>query len=340
MTFVDIDAVGATRGPGLAGALLVGVSAGKAIALARDIPYVGVNHLEAHLQAAWLQDPAVRLPLAVLLVSGGHTMLVAVDGDARYRVLGQTVDDAAGEAYDKVARLLDLGYPGVARSSTGSPRPATRARCGSRVRCAATASTSRSRVSRPRSCTRSGAPSELPVADLAASFQAAVVDVLDRQARRRGRRGGCPHARDRRGRRRELGLRASVAALAETTGRRGPDPAARPLHRQRGDDRRHRLAPPPPRRARPPSTTVPSPTSASPPLDRSSARIFPSAAARDERRAEQSRSGPSDGGRGHAERSDRDAGHQVAVGRGRVLPSFSTHIPRVLTPVPSPGDPL
>ena len=126
VTFADLDAVGATHGPGLAGALLVGVSAGKAIALARDIPYVGVNHLEAHLHAAWLQDPGVELPLAVLLVSGGHTMLVAVADDASYRVLGQTVDDAAGEAYDKVARLLDLGYPGgpvIDRlAATGDPR--------------------------------------------------------------------------------------------------------------------------------------------------------------------------------------------------------------------------
>ena len=88
------------------------MSAAKAIALALDVPYVGVNHLEAHLHAAWLEDPACELPLAVLLVSGGHTMLVAVDGDASYRVLGQTVDDAAGEAFDKVARLLGLGYPG------------------------------------------------------------------------------------------------------------------------------------------------------------------------------------------------------------------------------------
>ncbi len=112
VAFADLDAVAATHGPGLAGALLVGVSAAKAIALAQQIPYVGVNHLEGHLHAAWLQNPDVDLPLAVLLVSGGHTMLVAVRGDANYEVLGQTVDDAAGEAFDKVARLLGLGYPG------------------------------------------------------------------------------------------------------------------------------------------------------------------------------------------------------------------------------------
>ncbi len=108
----DLDAVAACHGPGLAGALLVGVSAAKAIALVADVPYVGVNHLEAHLRAAWLEEPDLNPPIAVLVVSGGHTMVVAMDDFDRYRVLGQTVDDAAGEAFDKVARLLGLGYPG------------------------------------------------------------------------------------------------------------------------------------------------------------------------------------------------------------------------------------
>ena len=110
--FADVDAVAATSGPGLVGALLVGVSAAKAIALACDVPYVAVNHLEAHLHAAWLDRPDLDPPLAVLLASGGHTLLVAVDGPMTYRVLGATVDDAAGEAFDKVARVLGLGYPG------------------------------------------------------------------------------------------------------------------------------------------------------------------------------------------------------------------------------------
>jgi N6-L-threonylcarbamoyladenine synthase len=111
----ELDAlhgVAACHGPGLAGALLVGVSAAKALALTLDVPYIGVNHLEAHLHAAWLEDPSVEPPLAVLIVSGGHTMVVAMEGHGRYRLLGQTVDDAAGEAFDKVARALDLGYPG------------------------------------------------------------------------------------------------------------------------------------------------------------------------------------------------------------------------------------
>ena len=108
----DIDAVAATYGPGLVGALLVGVSTAKALALVWDVPFVAVNHLEAHLYASFLEDPDIDLPVVVLLVSGGHTLLVAMEGRGRYRLLGSTLDDAAGEAFDKVARYLGLGYPG------------------------------------------------------------------------------------------------------------------------------------------------------------------------------------------------------------------------------------
>ncbi len=107
-----IDAVACTVGPGLIGALLVGVSAAKSLALAWDVPFVGVNHLEAHLYSAFLEDPTLEFPLVVLLVSGGHTMLIEMRGHGDYRLIGQTIDDAAGEAFDKVARFLDLGYPG------------------------------------------------------------------------------------------------------------------------------------------------------------------------------------------------------------------------------------
>ena len=107
-----IDAVACTVGPGLIGALLVGVSAAKAMALAWGVPFVGVNHLEAHLYSALLEDPSTELPIVVLLVSGGHTMLVEMTAPGKYRPLGQTIDDAAGEAFDKVARYLGLGYPG------------------------------------------------------------------------------------------------------------------------------------------------------------------------------------------------------------------------------------
>ena len=112
LSFDRVDAVAATVGPGLIGALLVGVSAAKSLALALDVPFVGVNHLEAHLYAAMLDDPNVEFPMLVLLVSGGHTMLVEVRKPGIYQIVGQTRDDAAGEAFDKVARFLDLGYPG------------------------------------------------------------------------------------------------------------------------------------------------------------------------------------------------------------------------------------
>ncbi len=108
----DIDAVAATCGPGLIGALLIGVSAAKAMAMAWDVPYVGVNHMEGHLFATFLENPDLELPLVVLLVSGGHTMIVEVTQPGHYRYLGSTIDDAAGEAFDKVARYLGLGYPG------------------------------------------------------------------------------------------------------------------------------------------------------------------------------------------------------------------------------------
>lgn len=108
----EVDAVAATTGPGLVGSLLVGVSAAKALALVWDVPFVSVNHLEAHLYASFLEEPDLDLPLVVLLVSGGHTMLVLMEDHGRYRLLGSTLDDAAGEAYDKVARYLGLGYPG------------------------------------------------------------------------------------------------------------------------------------------------------------------------------------------------------------------------------------
>jgi N6-L-threonylcarbamoyladenine synthase len=112
VTGSQLGAVAATVGPGLIGSLLVGVAEAKALCLAWDLPFAGVNHLEGHLFAALLDHPDTAWPLVVLLVSGGHTMLVAMEGPGRYRQLGQTLDDAAGEAFDKVARFLGLGYPG------------------------------------------------------------------------------------------------------------------------------------------------------------------------------------------------------------------------------------
>ncbi len=178
-----IDAVAATHGPGLIGALLVGVSAAKSLALTWNVPYVGVNHLEAHLYAGLLEKPDLQFPLVVLLVSGGHTMLIEMRNHGEYRLLGRTIDDAAGEAFDKVARFLDLGYPGG---------PAIDAIAGEGDPTA---------VDFPRAMRNEGLdfsfsglktsvvnfvrknPS-VRTADVASSFQAAVVDVLVHKARR------------------------------------------------------------------------------------------------------------------------------------------------------------
>lgn len=186
-----IDAVACTHGPGLIGALLVGVSAAKALALAWDVPFVGVNHLEAHLYSAFLEDPTLEFPLVVLLVSGGHTMLVEMQDHGRYRLLGQTIDDAAGEAFDKVARFLDLGYPGgpaIDRAAMNGDADAIRF--------------PRALTDDPENLDFSFSGLKTAVtnyvrkhpdvasADVAASFQWAVVDVLVDKARRAARRVG------------------------------------------------------------------------------------------------------------------------------------------------------
>jgi N6-L-threonylcarbamoyladenine synthase len=108
----DLDAIAYTRGPGLAGALLVGASIAAALGFALKIPVLGIHHLEGHLLSPLLSDPAPAFPFVALLVSGGHTQLMEVTGLGQYRLLGETVDDAAGEAFDKTAKLLGLGYPG------------------------------------------------------------------------------------------------------------------------------------------------------------------------------------------------------------------------------------
>jgi N6-L-threonylcarbamoyladenine synthase len=178
-----IEAVAVTYGPGLIGSLLVGVAEAKALALAWNVPLVGVNHLEAHLFASLLEQPDLGWPLAVLLVSGGHTLLIEVTEPGRYRLLGGTIDDAAGEAFDKVARFLGLGYPGgpaIDRIAVeGDPRA----------------------FALPRSLPGDGYDfsfsglktavvntvrkhPDASSADVAASFQEAVVDVLVTRARK------------------------------------------------------------------------------------------------------------------------------------------------------------
>ena len=112
VTLADLDAIAVTAGPGLVGSLLVGVSVAKAIAYSRKLPLVAVNHLEGHITAAHLESPSLAYPFVALVVSGGHTHLYHVPAECTYRPLGRTRDDAAGEAFDKVAKLLNLGYPG------------------------------------------------------------------------------------------------------------------------------------------------------------------------------------------------------------------------------------
>ena len=111
-TWHDLGGIAVTIGPGLAGSLLVGVNVGKAIALAHDLPLTGVNHLEGHIYANWLDEHTINFPVLCLIVSGGHSDLVLMKGHGDYILLGRTRDDAAGEAFDKAARILELGYPG------------------------------------------------------------------------------------------------------------------------------------------------------------------------------------------------------------------------------------
>ncbi|HZM38043.1 MAG TPA: tRNA (adenosine(37)-N6)-threonylcarbamoyltransferase complex transferase subunit TsaD [Acidimicrobiales bacterium] len=183
----EIDAVAATSGPGLVGSLLVGVSAAKALALVWDVPFVAVNHLEGHLYAAFLEEPDLDLPLVVLLVSGGHTMLVHMEDHGRYRLLGSTIDDAAGEAFDKVARYLGLGYP-------GGPVIDKLAKDGDPQAIAFPRGMIDRDDERRHDFSFSGLKTavvnhvrrhpDVTTADVAASFQEAVVDVLVTKARR------------------------------------------------------------------------------------------------------------------------------------------------------------
>ena len=211
----DLDAIAVTNGPGLVGSLLVGVNAAKAIAWAKGLPLMGINHMEAHVYANWLlplarvgkeaearwSDP--QFPLVCLIVSGGHTDLVWMTDHGEYRILGRTIDDAAGEAFDKVARLLGLGYPGgpaiQAKAEGGDPEAFGLPRAwldGSYDFSFSGLKTAVLRVvqeyegkgkrplrARARQLSSDTVP-KVPLADLAASFQAAVADVLVEKTRR------------------------------------------------------------------------------------------------------------------------------------------------------------
>ena len=187
MAVSDMDAIAVTRGPGLAGSLVVGLNAAKGIALGSGLPLVGVNHLEGHIYSAWLRPPdekspsLPRFPLMALLVSGGHTELIFMKSHLVYQRLGATVDDAAGEAFDKVARLLELPYPGGPSIQTAAGEGNPHAIKFPRAWLEGTHNFSfsglkTSVIKEIKRLQDAGKP--IPVADMAASFQEAVVEVL------------------------------------------------------------------------------------------------------------------------------------------------------------------
>jgi len=185
MDLSAVDAIAATVGPGLVGALLVGANYARGLALAAGLPFVGVNHLEGHVYANWLYDtedvpPEPEIPSVVLVVSGAHSDLVLMEAHRRFRLLGRTIDDAAGEAFDKVARLLGLGFPGgpeierVARDGDPAAYPLPKAWLPDRY----DFSFSGLKTAVLRLVRTLEAKGPVPVADVAASFQKAIVDAL------------------------------------------------------------------------------------------------------------------------------------------------------------------
>jgi N6-L-threonylcarbamoyladenine synthase len=179
-TLGDVDLIAYTEGPGLAGALLVGAAVAAGLGIALGKPVVGIHHLEGHLLSPMLADPPPEFPFVALLVSGGHTQLMAVEGVGRYSLLGETVDDAAGEAFDKTATLLGLGYPGgpalAALAQAGDPGryPLPRPMLASPDLDFSFSGLKTSALL----CIRKQPLDDHVRADIAASFQAAVVDVL------------------------------------------------------------------------------------------------------------------------------------------------------------------
>ncbi|MBO5293108.1 MAG: tRNA (adenosine(37)-N6)-threonylcarbamoyltransferase complex transferase subunit TsaD [Lachnospiraceae bacterium] len=182
MKLKDMTAVAVTYGPGLVGALLVGVSAAKAISFASGLPLVGVHHIEGHISANFIENKELEPPFVCLVVSGGHTHLVVVKDYGEYEIIGRTRDDAAGEAFDKVARAIGLGYPGgpkidkLAKEGNPDAVPFPRARVGDSVYDFSFSGLKSAVLNYLNSCQMKGI--EVNRADVAASFQKAVTDVL------------------------------------------------------------------------------------------------------------------------------------------------------------------
>jgi N6-L-threonylcarbamoyladenine synthase len=187
----DLDAVAVTQGPGLIGALLVSVQVGKGIAYGRNLPLVGVHHLEGHLSAVYLEPEPPPFPHLALVVSGGHTTLIRVDDHGRLTELGATRDDAAGEAFDKVAKLLGLGYPGGVMidrlARTGDPAAIAFPRAMTKKETGYEFSFSGLKTAVLVHVQQNGVPDGQGLADLCASFQDTVVEVLVRKTRQAAR---------------------------------------------------------------------------------------------------------------------------------------------------------
>ena len=192
LKLTDLDAIAVTRGPGLPGSLVVGINMAKGLAIGSGLPILGINHLEGHLYSAWLPEEIGKekkklpqFPLLALIVSGGHTELVLMEDHLKYQRLGGTLDDAAGEAFDKVARLLDIGYPGgpavQAAAAEGNPTAFDFPRAWLDDSYDFSFSGLKTAVLRTVQELKKEKKKELPIPDLAASFQAAVVDVLVRK---------------------------------------------------------------------------------------------------------------------------------------------------------------
>ena len=181
-TLDDVDAIGVTYGPGLVGALLVGVAEAKAIAYAKKLPLIGVHHIEGHISANYIEHPELEPPFLCLVVSGGHTHLVCVKDYGKYEILGRTRDDAAGEAYDKVARAIGLGYPGgpkidrIAKEGNPDAIKFPKAHMGDNPYDFSFSGLKSAVLNYINGCQMKGI--SFNPADVAASFQKAVVDVL------------------------------------------------------------------------------------------------------------------------------------------------------------------
>lgn len=182
ITLQDVEAIAVTYGPGLVGALLVGVSAAKAISFATGIPLIGVHHIEGHISANYIENEELAPPFICLVVSGGHTHLVVVKDYGKYEIIGRTRDDAAGEAYDKVARAIGLGYPGgpkidlLAKEGNPDAIKFPRAKVNGAIYDFSFSGLKSSVLNYINSCQMKEI--EINKADVAASFQKAVVDVL------------------------------------------------------------------------------------------------------------------------------------------------------------------